>query len=82
MSINVEISEDFRKVVERRTNEGNFSSVNEYIESLVARDNELEALLDEAEEDIERGDYQVHQAGDIMRMGEEIIRRHLEAKGQ
>lgn len=73
MSLVVEIADGFRSFVENRASAGQFSSVAEYIHSLIERERRLEILIAEAEADIERGDYVVHQPGDVSKRVRELI---------
>jgi len=81
----IELPEGVKAKIEKHLEQREFANANEYVLSLLMRDIELadvDRMLEEAEEEYERGECVVHKKGDIIRMGEEMIRRRLEAKKQ
>jgi Arc/MetJ-type ribon-helix-helix transcriptional regulator len=81
-TITFEIPETLKARVEERIAQARFPDASAYLQSLIINDlrrAEIDQLLLEAENDYERGDYTVHQPGDLTRMWEEMKRQRQQA---
>jgi Arc/MetJ-type ribon-helix-helix transcriptional regulator len=84
-SVTIELPDGVKAKIDKHLMGSEFANLSEYMLSLLARDLQLadmDKLLDEADAEFERGEYIAHKKGDIIKMGEEMIRRRLDAKTQ
>ncbi len=81
--LTLELPDHIREYVGTKVSGGEYASAEEYIVWLIGQESrltEIDRLLDEADDEYERGECVPHKGGDFIRMGEEVIQQHLEAK--